>query len=160
MFGLGLLCTKNSFLPSTISVWNSLPDEAKLVDNISDFKMALDINKPRSNPLFYYGKRRQQVLHTRLRTNCSSLNKHLYDRNLVISPLCQCGKIEDTTHFFLICPLHANLRLTLVRTIEQYTDISLRTLLFGDDNLSFIDNLAVFDAVHSFIEGSGRFGMI
>ena len=100
------------------------------------------------------------MLHTRLRTNCISLNKHLYDRNLVPLPSCQYGKIEDTTHFLPFCQLHATLRLTLVRTIEQYMDISLRTLLYGDDNFSLIDNFAVFDAVHSFIEGSGRFRMV
>ena len=97
------------------------------------------------------------MLHTRLRTNCSSLNKHLFDRNLVPSPLCQRGKIDDTNHLLLVCPLYAAIRLTLVRTIEQYTDISLRTLLYGDDNLSIRDNYAIFDAVHIFIEGSGRF---
>ncbi|KAH3788032.1 hypothetical protein DPMN_166161 [Dreissena polymorpha] len=50
---------QNAILPSTISAWNSLPDEAKLVDYISDFKIAIDNNKPRKNPLFYHGKQRQ-----------------------------------------------------------------------------------------------------
>ena len=38
--------------------------------------------------------------------HCSSLNQHLYSKNIVDSPLCQCGAIETTEHHLLHCPLY------------------------------------------------------
>ena len=30
------------------------------------------------------------------------LNQHLFSKNIVESPLCVCGEVEDTKHFYLI----------------------------------------------------------
>ena len=68
----------NSFFPSTIRAWNSLPEDTKQSPSISSFKFRLnrDINKP---PKYYNtGIRMGQILHTRIRLECSSLNAHLY----------------------------------------------------------------------------------
>ena len=53
---------------------------------------------------FYHGKRKAQVLHTRLRTGCSSLNNDLYLKNISESPSCVCGAaVENAYHFFFSC---------------------------------------------------------
>ena len=150
----------NSFLPSTINTWNSLPEEAKCIDSVANFKSYLNRDKSHTNPLFYYGKRKLQVLHSRLRTDCSSLNKHLYDRNLVASPHCQCGLVENTYHYFFVCTRFHNQRLDLFNAVSALTEVSLRTLLYGDDNIPIDDNFAIFDAVHLFIGSSKRFDLV
>ena len=53
--------------------------------------------------LFYYtGDRKSQILHTRLRTNCIGLNISLYQKNIVDSPMCNCGAVESTDHYMLL----------------------------------------------------------
>ena len=50
-------------------------------------------------PLVYKGKRKLQVVHTRIRTNCSALNSDLFRKNIVDSPSCTCGAMENAYHF-------------------------------------------------------------
>ena len=77
-----------------ISVYTvRLPEETKQAPSVASFKHRLnrDLNKP---PIYFNaGTRRGQILHTRLRLECSSLNAHLYRKNLVPEPTCQCGAI-------------------------------------------------------------------
>ena len=91
-----------SFLLSALRGWNNLPTEIKQSDSVTTFKKHLVKTTP--VPKYYYtGKRRAQILHTRLRTNCSSLNLDLFTRSVSDSPLCRCGSIEDVQHFFFHC---------------------------------------------------------
>ena len=66
------------------------------------------------------GSRRAQILHTRLRTNCSSLNLDLFHRSISASPLCHCGSIEDSQHFFFHCRTYQAQRTELLNTIALY----------------------------------------
>ena len=68
----------NSFLPSTVRAWNNVNDEAKQSNSINTFKSFLNKDKTHIPKHFYVGSRKAQVLHTRLRTNCSSLNLDLF----------------------------------------------------------------------------------
>ena len=74
--------------------------------SVNSFKSNLKSNHPQKPPYHYIGKRLGQILHSRLCMHCSSLNQHLYSKNIVDSPLCQCGAIETTEHYFLYCPLY------------------------------------------------------
>ena len=150
----------NSFLPSAINAWNSLSPEARAIETVEGFKTYINSDKPKANCLFCYGKRRLQVLHTRLRTDCSSLNKHLYDKNLVPSPLCNCGQVESTFHYLFECTRYHTQRQAMINSVEAFTPASLRTLLYGNDNLSIEANYSVFDAVHHFIMSSKRFDSV
>ena len=68
--------------------------------SLSAFKHKLNRNI-RVPPKFYFTRKRLgQIYHARLRTNCSSLNLHLFSKHLTDSPLCACGSIEDTYHFY------------------------------------------------------------
>ena len=78
----------SSFLPSTINLWNSLPVETRSLNSFTAFKQNINRNKPKPIKLYCSGDRRLQVLHTRLRTRCSSLAYHLFSKNLVNSPNC------------------------------------------------------------------------
>ena len=90
----------NSFLPSTVRAWNSLPAEVKQFQTTHSFKYYF--NKSITPvPKYYYSKNRKaQILHTRLRTNCSSLNLDLFLKGITDSPMCRCGSIENSQHFF------------------------------------------------------------
>ena len=92
----------NSFLPSTVRAWNNVNDEAKQSNSVNTFKCFLNKDKTRIPKHFYVGSRKAQVLHTRLRTNCSSLNLDLFLKNISDSPLCRCGSVyrECPTLFF------------------------------------------------------------
>ena len=65
-----------SFLPSAIREWNDLPGEIQNANSIAAFKYNLKRLSNVSLPPLYYssGNRTCQIYHTRIRTNCSSLN--------------------------------------------------------------------------------------
>ena len=47
-------------------------------------------------------------------------------------------------HYLLECPLDTNARMQLFINITLYTVISIESVLFGSDNLTDENNLAVF----------------
>ena len=55
------------------------------------------LNSQQQTPPIYFNliqtSRLGQILHARLRLECSSLNHHLYRKNLVESPLCACSPL-------------------------------------------------------------------
>ena len=66
------------------------------------------------------------MFNTRLRTNCGSLNNDLFLKNISESPLCSCGSVENTQHFFLRCPRyieHRTLLLNEVSSTSQFLSI-------------------------------------
>ena len=82
-------------------------------------------------PKFYFiGKRLGQIYHARLRTNCSSLNLHLFSKNLTDSPLCACGSVEDTYHYLLVCNRFSNLRRDLLNTVSMICRPTIDVFLF------------------------------
>ena len=148
----------SSFLPKTISEWNSLPVETRNATSVNIFKASLNSDRTRPNKLYYHGQRKQQVIHTQLRTGCSPLAHHLFTKNIVASPDCRCGSIESTQHFFLHCPLYHNIRQVLINTITGLVGhITIEIILYGDHSSSVSVNRNIFDAVHGYIDQSGRF---
>ena len=140
----------NSFLPSTIRDWNNLKQD-RLV-------MLIPSNKRERVPKYFYnGSRRGQMLHTRLRTKCSSLNKDLFDKKIVVSPQCQCRRIESTYHYFLECPIYANRRLELFTSLSQHINVTLNLILSGDTLLSNDINSIIFEKVQKYIIDTKRF---
>ena len=112
----------------------------------------------RKIPSYYYsGKRKDQMIHARLRTNSSSLASDLFSKNIVPSPLCVCGQRETSLHFFFHCPRYANIRVTLMNSVNRYCIVTQNILLFGDPTLSDDTNEQIFRAVHQFIQLSKRF---
>ena len=68
----------NSFLPSTIREWNSIPLDTRNSGSIETFKRKLNRDVTCVPKYYFDGNRKLQVLHSRLRTNCSSLNHDLF----------------------------------------------------------------------------------
>ena len=147
----------NYFLPATIRSWNILPERIKSSTSVNSFKSNLKSNHPQKPPYYYIGKRLGQILHSRLRMHCSSLNQHLYSKNIVDSPLCQCGAIETTEHYLLYCPLYNVHRQLFIEPFFDDPLISYHHYLFGSSEFSYEQNVEIFLAVQSFIINSKRF---
>ena len=94
----------DSFLPSTIREWNNLPADVKSAQTLTSFKYKFERNTPKIPKYYFFGDRGNQILHTRLRTECSTLKFHLYRRNFIPEPYCTCGAVENTSHFLFKCP--------------------------------------------------------
>ena len=140
-----------SFLPSTICEWNNLPPEAKQSVTVNNFKICLNKDKQLVPTYYYTGNRSAQILHTRLRTNCSSLNFYLFTKNVIDSPLCRCGSIENVQHYFFHCQFYQVQRNKLFNAILPYQNPSLNLFLYGNSSLSRAINSCIFEHVQKFI---------
>ena len=68
----------NSFLPSAVREWNNLPLETRRSDSVYSFKQSLNRGAPIVPKYYCSGNRKFQILHTMLRTKCSSLFYDLF----------------------------------------------------------------------------------
>ena len=114
----------NSFLPSSIREWNNLPLNVRNSDSVIIFKRKLNSDIKAIPRHFYEGNRHAQVLHTRLRTKCSSLNDDLFQKRITDSPLCLCGNVENTDHYLMRCPLYLSLTESRAKSKNLSTLIS------------------------------------
>ena len=112
----------NSFLPSTVREWNNLSLECRNSESVSSFKHSINESSVIVPKYYNSGNRRFQILHTRLRTNCSALNNDLFLKRICDSPYCRCGAIENAFHFFLNCPQYARQRADLIHNVSQHID--------------------------------------
>jgi hypothetical protein len=153
-----------SFFPSTIKMWNDLSHSIKNSASVKSFKhnYLKEFQRPKQNPLFYRGRRRPAVYHSRMRIGCSGLNADLHHvLHVVDSPTCTCAAGVDETphHFFLNCQRYTAERRKLLLTLAQlnHPNPDVNLLLRGDPLSNIDHNTAVFTAVHEFIIESKRF---
>ena len=147
----------NSFLPSVVREWNNLPLQIRSSDSVNSFKSQLNRGASVVPKYYYSGNRKLQILHTRLRTNCSSLSNDLFLKNISETPLCLCGNVENTEHYFMHCRIYEAQRAELSQTVSQYSPFTLETLLFGNNTLPLNINILIVDAVHTYIKDTKRF---
>ena len=165
----------DSFLPSSIRLWNNLPIDARNSKSLQQFKSKLrELLLPAHEMPCYYacGNRYSNICHTQLRLGYSGLNAHLNKANIIESPSCICSQqYEDTLHYFLFCPRFTTQRARLLNTVchviapginpalivHEASDILLNIFLKGSIDLSDKDNVIIFEAVHVYISESKRF---
>ena len=147
----------NSFIPSSIRLSNDLPVETRDSYTFTSFKY--QINKNIRTPPKYYtvGDGFAQIQHIRLRTSCSSLNQHLFSKNIINDPYCLCGSVQTTKHYLLECQSYSAARTEMINRISRYRMPNLNYLLFGDNHLNHNSNSDIFLAVQKFILDSKRF---
>ena len=116
---------QRSFFLSTAKLWNQLPESIRSLP-LSSFKKAvhkhLGVPKP---PAYYtFGSKFGNILHTRLRTQMSHSNSHRFLVNTHTTPECSCGyRVENVSHFALVCPNFQRQRHQLFRNISQTLNI-------------------------------------
>jgi len=100
---------ENSFVPSAIQQWNSLPCHLRQCPSLATFKRELLRSKfpSRTVPLhFLHGDRLLSSLHARMRNNCSNLKCDLFVNHLSETYLCEyCNVPENANHFFSLYPV-------------------------------------------------------
>jgi hypothetical protein len=134
----------NSFIPSSVRLWSLQPDNIRLSPSIQALKYSLKSNIS-SKPFYYYtGRRLGQILHSRLRMQCSSLNQDLYRKNIVYSPNCICGSTEFTTHYLFHCLRYTAQRQMYINSINVPINLTTEILLFGSPKLAPNRNVELF----------------
>ena len=152
-----LTLSEKSFISSTIIEWNALENPVREKSSIASFKVAITPQKA-TLPIQLHGNRKLNILHSRLRNRCSSLNYDLYVCNLTEDPSCRCGNpCENALHFFFECPTYTHQRQILETELRNFAYITLDMLLYGDAELSPESNNQLIRSTLQFIRGSNRF---
>lgn len=146
-----------SFFPSATALWNNLPDNIKNFQSISQLKNYLRTSDSIVPQYYYRGKRKEQILHCRLRLGMSDLNHDLFERHLQQNPSCSCQYPNETAeHYLLHCTNFTNQRQNTILTIPaNYRNIE--NLLYGNHTLQIKENEEIFDKAQAFIEKTKRF---
>ena len=111
-----------------------------------EFRRFLDRNKQIIENYYFFGNRKSQILHARLRLRCSSLGSDLYRNHLSNSDTCMyCNCPETAEHYLLHCRKFYNERTLTINEINVATNVD--TLLKGCPMYDDITNRDIFSAV-------------
>ena len=141
----------DSFLPSTIREWNNLPADVKSAQTLTSFKYKFERNTPKILKYYFFGDRGNQILHTRLRTECSTLKFHLY---------CICIVTADLWKILLTSFLNDR---SLMPFVENYCSqlaimLNHRKLFSCSGMIHYqMKVMVIFRAVHKYIQQTKRF---
>lgn len=152
-----------SFIPSTVKLWNDLPLAIRSLPKLACFSNAIKkyfFKTP--TKLFNLGNRRENIIHCQLRNNASSLNADLFCDFIRENSVCDyCGfHTENANHFFFECPKYNDERNCFFHQISMLNlqkPITLDLLLYGDNDVSYDENVKLFKLVHEYIKKSRRF---
>ena len=160
-----------SFYPNCLSEWNKLEPELRLAPSIAVFKKKiLSIIRPPAKSVYGIHDPKGLSYLTQLRVGLSKLNFHKFKHNFrdTINPMYPTSDgIEDTEHFFLLCPSFDVQRqdllaviVELLRPFVSITDFSndalTQLLLYGNQELSYDLNKNILKLTLRFIHESGR----
>ena len=164
-----------SFIPSTIRMWNELPENIRLKNDLEDFKKELlQIYKPPEiSKAHLMSARDGHIQLLRIKLGLSGLNFHRRKFHFIQHSNCPyCGSNkEDPIHFFFICTEYAAPREVMVNGLmqalpnhghqiatigERKTQRKLiKLIIFGTGN--FDTDTKLFKVVATFIESTKRF---
>ena len=149
--------SRESFIPSSVSLWNNLDIHIRNSPNILCLKSRIKENTSKPPKYYSEGSRKLNILHARLRHECSSLNADLFPINITNDPKCECGApFEDSIHYLMECPLNQNERDCLFRNLRETKKIYIETLLFGNDEININENSMIFNKVRAYIRQTKR----
>ncbi len=76
-----------------------------------------------------------QVTFTQIRVGFGNLNDDLYQKGFTYNESCDCGHIiEDSKHFFLICPLYNNPRRDMLNEVQMHNQARITPQLLINRN--------------------------
>ena len=129
--------------------------EIKRSASMQCFKTSLKNHRQPQIPKYYcVGSRRPQVLHTRIRTNCRSLNLHLFLK-ILLTHHCVAVAALGTQNIFLL--YHQDQRDERLSVVTPYQVPTVNLFLYGDKTLSQYANTIIVESVQKFIIGTKRF---
>ena len=112
---------------------------------MSQFKA--NVRSPHLKPpnYLYVGERKYNILLTRFRHNCSSLNSDLFNVNIIQYSYCSSGALtEKVSHFFFECPLYTQPRNLLLAQLIPNNIVTLDLLLNGNNLLDYDNNKMLY----------------
>ena len=161
---------RSSFFPSTVKIWNQLPNEIKIeATSIGSFKSRL-VGESRGVGLVtifnsmhgFYAKNL-----TQLRLGLSTLRGHLFSHNIIENPICPLclDAFESNLHFFMECTALATHRDSLLTNLKvivpnftKYSKTEIVNLcLSGSGELSHDLNCSILKLAINFMKLSDRF---
>ena len=103
------------------------------------------------NPLNinFSGSRLGQIYQARIGLSCSSLRYHLFQKNIIDNPVCECGEVQKI--FFLHCNLSGQLRHELLDRVLTYCQPTANIFLYGNTDLSDVENAELYSALQYYI---------
>ena len=147
----------NSFLPTALRDWNVLSPDNRNAPTRNSFEYTLRNNQVLVPKYFdsLHVSRIAQILHNRIRLECSSLNSDLFKKNLTDNQLCSCGSIKTTSHFFFSCPRYSAQRQYYLLNLPH--ELSVALLLRGDPNQPYTVNNIILIHTQLYILATKRF---
>jgi hypothetical protein len=146
-----------SFFPFTTRDWNNLSPEIRNSGNINIFKRKIKILLEKVPFYFGWGDRKLNIIHSRLRNMCSSLNADLHLVNLTLVLHVSVVMVLKTVYtFFLECPFYNEIMAILYNKLKNYI-VTIELILAGDENLTPKQYIDIFSVVYSFIRSTHRF---
>jgi hypothetical protein len=112
----------NSYMPSSIRLWNTLDRGIRNRQSLDSFKYHLKKSKSlKKIKLYSKFNGAKAVNHTRIRLGLSGLKSQRHDYNHVLYPTCDyCGaKKEDAMHYLLQCRIYADMRTVLLEKTQM-----------------------------------------
>ena len=112
----------NSFIPSSVSLWNNLPHELNTLQSLSLFKSKIiqSFNISKVPEYHVVGNRQLSLLHTRIRNYCSDRQLDLFNNHVSDNAFCSCGHcIESAEHYFFRCSHYTLHRHKLFNQIHE-----------------------------------------
>ena len=165
-----------SYLPSTVKLWNKLPNDIKMSQSVEIFrdKLSLHLKMCTIYKPYLYSPNKNFVYIGRLRMGLSALNAHRRKYHFIQNAECphRPNKKEDTLHYLLQCHHYTAECLAMLNSLVDILPIQHRNLLLTNRKQDLImlskllvyglkenDELAleIFTIVALFIEKTGRF---
>ena len=156
------LCSyETSYFPSTLKLWNVLNTETCNIPTLLQFKSSIRHQPPRVGEDLSIGGRKYNIILTRIRHRCSSLNADLFHVYIVPYSNYSCGVlVENAEHYLFECTLYNTQRQRLLQTIHQIQTIptvNFDLLTNGSTLHDFETNKQILLAVLKFIKYTKRF---
>ena len=162
---------EKSFVPSSVALWNSLPNTLQASLSLNSFKY--QYKKIYFSPKIMatnLGERIPNVLLARFRLGFTTLNEDLYIRSLRNTPECNCSQGNETyIHYFLRCTFYTQERINLLRDVSEIFTSAYITMatLTDDEILNYLlfglpypfnrHNRDLFQKTHTYITATKRF---
>ena len=162
-------CFKYFFYPNSLSEWSQLAPGIQNSESIAVFKSKLlSFIRPSKRSIFNVNGPEGVKYLTRLRLRFSHLNEHKFRHDFldILNPLCNCSlEVEYNEHFFLRCLNFENTCRSLFIDISSINSsfknfpnhLKVGLFLFGDSNLSAINNNLILKVSIKYIMTTNRF---
>ena len=160
---------KNSFFPHAIDSWNIIITHFENFPSFEKLKKhVLSLLRPKNRGIFGVHDPVGLRYLFQLRVKLSPLRCHKRHHNFEDTPsdICFCNQgVEDTHHFFLLCPFYVTHRVRLMNSVNEILlnnnlprfENQIQLLLYGNDSLNYADNKNIIIATLKYIKDTHRF---